>query len=71
MTMTDPMPIPTPENPFRTVKYIAEAVGFKPFTIREWLRDGKIKGYKDQETDEWRILHSDFVEFCQKKWGSD
>jgi hypothetical protein len=67
---TGTVPVPTPENPFRDVKYIAEATGYKAFTIRDWLQKGKLKGYKDQDKDEWKILHSDFVEFCQQKWGS-
>jgi predicted site-specific integrase-resolvase len=71
--MTEPtteLPIPTPENPFRSVRYLAEALGYKEYTIREWLRDGKIKGHKDSETSEWRVLHSDFVAYCQERYGA-
>lgn len=64
------IPVPTPENPFRSVKYIAEVLGHKDYTIREWLRDGKIKGFRDQITGEWKILHSDFVAFCQERYGA-
>lgn len=62
------LPIPTPENPWRTTKYIAEAVTVREYTVREWCKSGRIKAYKVM--GEWRILHSDFVAFCQKEWGT-
>lgn len=65
---TAELEIPSPENPLRDVNYIAEATGYTAATVRVWLREGLLKGRKDAE--EWRILQSDFVEFCQQKWGS-
>ena len=62
------LPIPTPENPWRSTKYVADAVGVREFTVREWCRTGRIKAYKI--ANEWKILHSDFVAFCQKEWGA-
>jgi len=62
------LPIPTPENPWRSPKYVAEACDVREFTVREWCRDGKIKATK--VFDQWKILHSDFVAFCQERWGA-
>lgn len=63
--------IPTPENPLRSISYIAEATGFTKPTVGEWCRKGAIKARKIGPNEEWRVLHSDFVEFCQQRWGSD
>jgi hypothetical protein len=67
---TETVPIPTPENPFRSVAWVAEALGLTKATVSKYCRDGVIKAYKDEVTDDWRILHSDFVEFCQKRYGA-
>jgi hypothetical protein len=61
------VPIPTPENPFRTAQYIAESMGVKSYTVQEWLRNGKLKGYSID--GKWKVLHSDFVEFLQVRYG--
>lgn len=71
MSDTVDMAIPSPENPLRSVRYVAEATGFTRPTVSQWCRDGIIKAQKVGPNEEWRILHSDFVEFCQQRWGSE
>jgi predicted site-specific integrase-resolvase len=67
---TETVPIPSPENPFRSVGWIAEALGITKGTASKYCREGTIKAYKDIAADEWRVLHSDFVEYCQKRYGA-
>ncbi|MCG0276579.1 MAG: helix-turn-helix domain-containing protein [Thermosediminibacteraceae bacterium] len=40
---------------------VAEILGFKEKTVREWLRTGKLKGKKVGRV--WRIKESDLEEF--------
>lgn len=40
---------------------VAEILGFKEKTVREWLRAGKLKGKKVGRV--WRIKESDLEEF--------
>lgn len=61
-------PVPTPENPLRTPNYIAQAMDVKPYTVREWLRSGKLKGYTD-DNGNWQVLHNDFLAFLQARFG--
>jgi excisionase family DNA binding protein len=61
------IPVPSPENPFRSPSYIAEAMDVQPYTVREWLRSGKLKGY--QVGGQWKVLQSDFVAYLQKEFG--
>lgn len=63
------LPLATPQNPFRSPSYIAEALDVKSYTVREWLRDGKIKGHLIN--GQWKVLHSDFVAFLQERFGPD
>lgn len=62
-------PIPTPENPLRDPNYIAKAMDVKAYTVREWLRAGKLKGYQD-ENNQWKVLDSDFIAFLQDRFGA-
>lgn len=73
--MTDPttetVPIPSPENPFRSVGWVAEALGLTKPTVSKYCREGRIKAVKDKDADEWRVLHSDFIEYCQQRYGAN
>nr|PZN07803.1 MAG: DNA-binding protein [Caldicoprobacter oshimai] len=40
---------------------VAEILGFKEKTVREWLRTGKLKGKKVGRL--WRVKESDLEEF--------
>ena len=65
--MTEGVPVPTPEDPFRSPKYIALAMDVDPRTVHTWLKDGKLKGYFGDGA--WKVLHSDFVRFVQDRYG--
>lgn len=69
MTEKEAVPVPTPENPFRSPQYIAEVMDVKDYTVREWLNNGKLKGWREEGSERWKILHSDFVEFLQERFG--
>lgn len=58
---------PSEEDPLRTVEYVAKVTNFKEYTVRDWLRTGKLEGVKIQ--GEWRIAHSELVRFVNEKWG--
>jgi hypothetical protein len=61
------VPVPTEDNPFRDVTYIAKVTGFKPATVRSWLREERLKGF--MVAGEWRVMHSEFVAFLKKEYG--
>jgi len=52
------------ENLF-TVGTLAEYLNIKPKTIRRYLREGKIHGFKIGY--DWRILERDVIEFLEEK----
>jgi excisionase family DNA binding protein len=43
----------------------AERLGMRPFTIRKWLRQGKLRGVKTapHQRGKWRVPESAVVEF--------
>lgn len=45
-----------------TPEEVADRLAIKPRTIREWLRDGKLKGVKPGGKL-WRIRESDLLDF--------
>lgn len=44
---------------------VAEILGFKEKTVREWLRTGKLKGKKVGRL--WRVKESDLEKFINSK----
>ena len=46
---------------YYSVEDVAEILGFKEKTVREWLRTGKLKGKKIGRL--WRVKESDLEEF--------
>jgi excisionase family DNA binding protein len=48
-----------PEKLLR-IEEAAELLGYAPFTIRRWLRDGKLRGVKtvDHARGRWRVPES-------------
>jgi excisionase family DNA binding protein len=43
--------------------------GVTPYTIREWLKSGKLKGSKPGKS--WRIERRDAHDLAQTNYGSD
>lgn len=52
---------------YMTVKEIATFFAVKEITVREWLRDGKLTGKKNN--DRWRVLKSEVVRYAQELYG--
>jgi excisionase family DNA binding protein len=52
-----------PEKLLR-IEEAAELLGYAPFTVRRWLRDGKLRGVKtaDHQRGRWRVPESAVVE---------
>ncbi len=48
-----------------TPEEVAELLGFKTRTIKEWLRSGKLPGIKVGVT--WRVRQKDLAEFLEKQ----
>lgn len=59
---------PSLEDPFLTVEEVAEIFKVKTYTVREWLKLGKLKGIKISN-NQWRILHSEMVAYANKLYG--
>ena len=55
------------DDPFLTVKQVAEIFNMKPYAIRVWLKEGKLKGVKFDA--QWRIQKSVVVQFAQAAYG--
>ena len=48
-----------------SVKEVANILQFHPATVREYLREGKIKGIKLKK--EWRVLREDLTDWLEKQ----
>lgn len=57
-----------------TVPEVAKILGVTPYTIRVYLRDGKLNGYKNTDSgrsnnDQWRVKESALKEYLEKLHG--
>lgn len=59
--------IPTEENPLRSVEYVAKVLDFEEATVRQWLRQGKLKGVKVGGV--WKIPQVELVRFVNERFG--
>lgn len=50
-----------------TVEEIAERLKVKDYTVRNWLRDGKLKGFKTVEGGPWRVKESELEELINRQ----
>lgn len=48
-----------------TVNQVAERLNMNPYTIRELLRNGDLRGFKINDT-RWRVKESDLDKFVSK-----
>jgi excisionase family DNA binding protein len=56
----------TPEAPkLLTPEQAAERLGVSPKTVRDWLREGKLPGYKLMGKL-WRVSESDLADFISQ-----
>ena len=54
---------PMIETRYLTVQEAAEVIGIAPFTMRKWLRLGKLPGINYGGSTGWRISEADLVDF--------
>jgi len=59
----------------KTVAQVARLMNVKPYTVRTWLREGKLKGIQiNAETPQgrrWRISVEAIKEFASERYGHD
>ena len=55
------------DDPFLSVKQIAEIFNVKPSHVRIWLTTGKLKGVKFDA--QWRVQKSVVIQFAQDAYG--
>lgn len=53
------------------VRDVAEMFDVQPATIRDWLKDGTLRGIKIGGGHYWRIPESAAQELAQRRYGED
>lgn len=53
------------------VPEVARMFGVEPATVREWLKDGTLRGMKIGKGHYWRIPKSAAVELANRKYGDN
>lgn len=61
--------IPTEDNPLYSVSTVAKLFDVDQDTVRQWIREDKIKANKI--LGRWRILHSEVVRVANEEYGGD
>lgn len=61
--------VPSLENPLLSVAQVAKIFAVKPYTVRMWLKSGKLKGRK--VNGQWKVLKSDMIQHLQEQFGDD
>lgn len=51
------------------VPEVAEFFDVQPLTVREWLRTGKLEGFKWNGKGKWRIHESAAIKLAQEMYG--
>lgn len=55
---------------FYTVPEVAAIFSVQPATIREWLKDGELRGIKIGQGHYWRVPESAIKELAEKRYGN-
>lgn len=55
------------DDPFLSIKQVAEIFAVRPYAVREWINKDKIKGVKIAH--QWRIQKSVVQKFAQDAYG--
>lgn len=58
---------PTPEDPYYSVETIAEMFDVEPYTVRNWIRQDKLKAIK--VLGRWRVRKSEVVRLVNDEHG--
>jgi excisionase family DNA binding protein len=59
--------IPDPDNPFYSVDTVANMFGVSTYTVRGWIKDGKLTATKMQ--GRWRVQRSDCIKLANEEHG--
>lgn len=54
-------------DPFMPVEDVATIFAVKPYTVRNWLKDGSLRGIK--VNNQWRVQKSVVEAFAQAMYG--
>ena len=55
------------DDPFLSVNDVAKIFNVRPYAVRQWLKDGKLKGVKIES--QWRVQKSVVIKFAQDAYG--
>lgn len=58
---------PTPEDPYYSVETIAEMFDVEPYTVRNWIRGGKLNAEKI--LGRWRVRKSEVTRLVNQEHG--
>lgn len=58
---------PTPDDPFYSVETVAEMFDVEPYTVRNWIRDGKLEAIK--VLGRWRVKKSEVRRLVNQEHG--
>lgn len=58
---------PTPDDPFLSVETVAELFDVEPYTVRNWIKQDKIKAQKI--LGRWRIRKSELARLVNEEHG--
>ena len=59
--------LPDPDNPMYSVEAVAKMFGVKPYTVRQWIKDGTVEANK--VLGRWRVQRSELVKLANKEHG--
>lgn len=60
---------PLEADPLLTVNTVAKMFGVTTYTVRLWLREGKLQGVK-LNNERWRVRQSEVERFANVKYGA-
>lgn len=61
--------IPSQDDPLLTVGEVARIFSVEPYTVRTWLKTGKLAGTKLEHS--WRIQRSEMIRFANQQHGGN
>lgn len=59
---------PTQDDPWLSLRSVANLFDVKPDTIRQWIQDGKIEAFKFN--NRWRIRKSEVKRVSEREYGN-
>lgn len=52
-----------------STKYVADMFSVTKETVRNWIKDGKLKGVRLVDGGPWKVKHSDLIAFANHQHG--